>query len=76
MDEIQRGLRYLFQTESPYTLCISGTGHAGMEVCVRGGGVSVCAGLEVVASACSCPYTLCISGTGHAGMEVRGSLPL
>jgi hypothetical protein len=32
MDEIQEGLRYLFQTSSPYTLCISGTGHAGMEV--------------------------------------------
>lgn len=32
MDEIQKGLRYLFQTDSPYTLCISGTGHAGMEV--------------------------------------------
>lgn len=29
MDEIQEGLRYLFQTKSPYTLLISGTGHAG-----------------------------------------------
>ncbi|KAI8464850.1 MAG: pyridoxal phosphate-dependent transferase [Monoraphidium minutum] len=34
MDEIQEGLRYLFQTESPYTLCISGTGHAGMEAVI------------------------------------------
>lgn len=34
MDEIQRGLRYLFQTESPYTLCVSGTGHAGMEAVI------------------------------------------
>ena len=29
MDEIQAGLRYLFQTNSKYTLLISGTGHAG-----------------------------------------------
>eukprot|EP00887_Chlorella_sp_A99_P000709 scaffold5.g709.t1 len=45
MDEIQQGLRYLFQTTSnytlaslqlPYTLNIlaSGTGHAGMEMCI------------------------------------------
>lgn len=34
MDEIQEGLRYLFQTKSPYTLCVSGTGHAGMEACI------------------------------------------
>ncbi|GBF98320.1 alanine-glyoxylate transaminase [Raphidocelis subcapitata] len=34
MDEIQGGLRYLFQTSSPYTLCISGTGHAGMEAVI------------------------------------------
>lgn len=26
--------RYMFQTESPYTLMISGTGHAGMEAAV------------------------------------------
>lgn len=26
MDEIKSGLRYLFQTESPYTCLISGTG--------------------------------------------------
>lgn len=32
MDEIQSGLRYLFQTDSPYALLVSGTGHAGMEV--------------------------------------------
>jgi hypothetical protein len=29
MDDIQDGLRYLFQTASPYTLLVSGTGHAG-----------------------------------------------
>ncbi|KAL4549591.1 hypothetical protein Ndes2526B_g04596 [Nannochloris sp. 'desiccata'] len=34
MDEVQQGLRYLFQTDSPYTLCVSGTGHAGMEACI------------------------------------------
>jgi len=34
MDEVQQGLRYLFQTSSPYTLCVSGTGHAGMEACI------------------------------------------
>jgi hypothetical protein len=34
MDEIQKGLKYLFQTESPYTCLISGTGHAGMEAVV------------------------------------------
>ncbi len=30
MDDIQTGLRYVFQTSSKYTLLISGTGHAGM----------------------------------------------
>ncbi|KAI3429493.1 hypothetical protein D9Q98_005582 [Chlorella vulgaris] len=34
MDEIQAGLRYLFQTSSNYTLLASGTGHAGMEMAV------------------------------------------
>lgn len=34
MDEIQGGLRYFFQTDSPYTLLVSGTGHAGMEAAV------------------------------------------
>jgi alanine-glyoxylate transaminase/serine-glyoxylate transaminase/serine-pyruvate transaminase len=34
MDEVQQGLRYLFQTDSPYTLCASGTGHAGMEMVI------------------------------------------
>ncbi|KFM28006.1 Serine-pyruvate aminotransferase, mitochondrial [Auxenochlorella protothecoides] len=31
MDEVRQGLKYVFQTESNYTLCVSGTGHAGME---------------------------------------------
>jgi alanine-glyoxylate transaminase/serine-glyoxylate transaminase/serine-pyruvate transaminase len=34
MDDIQEGLRYVFQTDSPYTLLASGTGHAGMETCI------------------------------------------
>lgn len=34
MDEIQEGLRYVFQTKSKYTLCTSGTGHAGMEMAI------------------------------------------
>lgn len=34
MDEVQQGLRYLFQTDSKYTLCASGTGHAGMEMAI------------------------------------------
>lgn len=34
MDEIQEGLRYLFQTKSKYVLLVSGTGHAGMEAAV------------------------------------------
>ncbi len=33
-DEIQDGLRYVFQTESKYTLLVSGSGHAGMEACI------------------------------------------
>ncbi|KAL4426055.1 hypothetical protein ABPG77_007851 [Micractinium sp. CCAP 211/92] len=34
MDEVQQGLRYLFQTDSKYTLCASGTGHSGMEMAI------------------------------------------
>ncbi|KAA6421055.1 MAG: alanine-glyoxylate transaminase [Trebouxia sp. A1-2] len=34
MNEIQQGLRYLFQTTSPYVLLVSGTGHAGMEAMI------------------------------------------
>eukprot|EP00201_Polytomella_parva_P022457 CAMPEP_0175040986 /NCGR_PEP_ID=MMETSP0052_2-20121109/1630_1 /TAXON_ID=51329 ORGANISM="Polytomella parva, Strain SAG 63-3" /NCGR_SAMPLE_ID=MMETSP0052_2 /ASSEMBLY_ACC=CAM_ASM_000194 /LENGTH=401 /DNA_ID=CAMNT_0016303383 /DNA_START=57 /DNA_END=1262 /DNA_ORIENTATION=- len=34
MDDIQEGLRYLFQTNSKYTLLISGTGHNGMEASI------------------------------------------
>ena len=34
MDEVQQGLRYLFQTDTKYTLCASGTGHAGMEMAI------------------------------------------
>lgn len=31
MDEIKEGIQYIFQTKNALTLCISGTGHAGME---------------------------------------------
>jgi len=33
MDETQRLLQYLFQTENPFTIPVSGTGSAGMETC-------------------------------------------
>lgn len=31
MDEIKEGLKYVFQTSNPLTLCISASGHGGME---------------------------------------------
>lgn len=31
MDEIKAGLQYAFQTKNPVTLCISSSGHGGME---------------------------------------------
>lgn len=34
MDETQRLLRFLFQTENPFTIPVSGTGSAGMETCL------------------------------------------
>lgn len=34
MDEISEGLRYALQTDSKYTLMVSGTGHAGMEAAI------------------------------------------
>ena len=34
MDDIQEGLKYLFQTDLGNTLLISGTGHAGMEASI------------------------------------------
>lgn len=34
MQEISEGLRYTFQTDSKYTLMVSGTGHAGMEAAI------------------------------------------
>jgi len=33
MDETQRLLKYLFQTDNPFTIPVSGTGSAGMETC-------------------------------------------
>ena len=32
--ELQSGLRFLFRTENPYTLAVTGTGMAGMEFCL------------------------------------------
>jgi alanine-glyoxylate transaminase/serine-glyoxylate transaminase/serine-pyruvate transaminase len=34
MDETQRLLKFLFQTENPFTIPVSGTGSAGMETCL------------------------------------------
>lgn len=31
MDDIKEGLKYVFQTQNPLTLCISASGHGGME---------------------------------------------
>lgn len=31
MDDIKEGIKYLFQTTNPLTLCLSASGHAGME---------------------------------------------
>lgn len=65
MDEIQTGLRYLFQTNSKYTLLVSGTGHAGAS---QGAamGVSCIAG-RLIVNAHLCVF-LTILAT-HAGME-------
>ena len=55
MDEIQDGLRYLMQTESKYTLLVSGTGHAGMEACIANlvePGEKVCVCVCVCLCAC------------------------
>ena len=34
MDDVKAGLQYMFQTNSPYVGCVSGTGHAGMEATI------------------------------------------
>jgi hypothetical protein len=44
MDEISEGLRYAFQTDSKYTLMVSGTGHAGEHAPEQGGGGGVTQG--------------------------------
>lgn len=31
MDEIKEGIQYMFQTKNKATMCITGSGHAGME---------------------------------------------
>ena len=60
MDEIQEGLRYVFQTSSKYTLLISSSGHGGMQP-----PCSMCASLHGVCRGCmnaeetSVPSLLC-----------------
>lgn len=34
MDEIRDGLKYVFQTRNPITFCGTGSGNAGMEICL------------------------------------------
>ena len=34
MDDVKRGLKYLFQTRNELTIAVSGSGHAGMEVAI------------------------------------------
>jgi len=34
MDDVRRGLQYLFQTRNELTLAVSGSGHAAMEVAI------------------------------------------
>ncbi|XP_052760161.1 alanine--glyoxylate aminotransferase-like [Mya arenaria] len=34
MDEVKEGIKYAFQTENTWTVCVSGTGHAAMEASV------------------------------------------
>lgn len=31
MDDVKEGMKYLFQTRNPVTLCVSASGHGGME---------------------------------------------
>lgn len=31
MDDVKEGMKYLFQTKNPVTLCVSASGHGGME---------------------------------------------
>ncbi|GLV35904.1 Alanine-glyoxylate aminotransferase [Carabus blaptoides fortunei] len=35
MDDVKDGIKYMFQTRNPLTLCVSGTGHAGMEAALN-----------------------------------------
>lgn len=47
MDDIKEGLKYVFQTRNPLTLCISASGHGGMEAAlcnlIEEGDVVLCA---------------------------------
>lgn len=47
MDDIKEGLKYVFQTHNPLTLCVSASGHGGMEcaMCnlIEDGDVVLCA---------------------------------
>lgn len=46
MDEIKEGLKYVFQTQNAVTLCVSASGHAGMEAAlcnlIEVGDVALC----------------------------------
>lgn len=47
MDDVKDGMRYLFQTSNPVTLCVSASGHGGMEAAlcnlIEAGDVVLCA---------------------------------
>lgn len=46
MDDVKEGLKYLFQTTNPVTLCVSASGHGGMEAAlcnlIEAGDVVLC----------------------------------
>lgn len=47
MDDIKEGIKYVFQTANPVTLCVSASGHGGMEAAlcnvIEPGDVVLCA---------------------------------
>lgn len=46
MDDVKEGIKYLFQTTNPVTLCVSASGHGGMEAAlcnlIEAGDVVLC----------------------------------
>ena len=66
MDEIQEGLRYVFQTRSKYTCLISGTGHAGGRppAALPSGSRPAMHAMLIILALCACQG--CVS---RAGME-------